>query len=484
VSDGATASAVPSLNTVVGKLPTSPFREEENDLARTLDAIDRERSLTTHPTQTPAQQSRSHSRIPSVRQLLITALSGLLVAGIVAVLQIRDDDAGRRPSGPVDPGVHRATVVFGNAKAGDCLTWPDNQPDQPSFVLCRDDHLFEVAAAVDMDNFQEPCQLTVQRYLGRRYDPDGKFTAGVLWPGDGTGPESPERRLLCGLQLLGPDGRPIPFKGKVADADQSKTWAPGTCLSLDEATGRPTDIPVDCAGPHAAEVTGTVNLADRFGDSPPEVADQDAFLSDACTRITDTYLAPTTLADTGLSVHYNVISPASWSAGSRQVSCRIGVTRPDRSWAASTGSAKGPSTPVPAATPSPVPATSEPKTVSTPAPASTSTVPPPTTSATPPATSATPPTTSTTEAATTTTGEPPPPPAEAPGPSPAPPAEAPGPSPAPPAEAPGPPPAPPAEAPGPPPETTPPPNVLDIPGLGPITFPAAPPAPAPPPPPG
>ncbi|MGY4650869.1 hypothetical protein ACVWWN_004665 [Mycobacterium sp. URHB0021] len=437
---------MPSLITVVGKLPTSPLREEENDLARTLDAIDRERSLTTRPTPPPAQQGRSQSRIPSPRQLLITALTGLLVAGVVAVLQIRDDDDGRS-SGPVDAGVHRATVVFGNAKAGDCLTWPDNQPDKPSFVLCRDDHLFEVAAAVDMDHFQEPCQLTVQRYLGPRYDPDGKFTVGVLWPGDGTGPESPERRLLCGLQLLGPDGRPMPFKGKVADADQSKTWAPGTCLSLDEATGRPTDIPVDCAGPHAAEITGTANLADRFGDSPPELADQDAFLNDACTRITNAYLAPTTLADTAFSVHYTMITPASWSAGSRQVSCRIGTTRPDRSWVASTGSAKGRSTPVPAATPSPpspVPATSEPTTtVSTPTPAFTPSPPAPTTSAAPP--------TTTTTVATTTTSEPPPLP-------------------------------PPNEAPGPPPETTPPPNILDIPGLGPITFPAAPPPPPPPPP--
>ena len=74
--------------------------------------------------------------------------------------------------------------------------------------------------------------------------------------------------------------------------DQSKVWPAGTCLGIDPTTNQPTDIPVDCAAPHAMEVTGAVNLAEKFpGGLPPE-PDQDAFIKDACTRMTDAYLAP------------------------------------------------------------------------------------------------------------------------------------------------------------------------------------------------
>jgi hypothetical protein len=371
--------------------------------------------------------------------VLITALTGLLVAGIVTVLRVGEAN----PTGDsIDSsGNHRATVVFGNATSGACLNWPSDSPDRPSFVFCKDDHMFEVAEPVDMRNFQEPCQLTVRRYLATHYDPDSRFTIAVLWPGN-AGPQSDDRRLLCGLQLLGANGQPIPFKGKVAEQDQSKVWPTGTCLSIDAATNQPTDNPVDCAVPHAAEITGTVNLADRFVGGPPAQPDQDAFIKDVCTHMTDAYLAPHTLPRTGMTLHYGTVTPASWSAGSRQVTCRIGMVRDDQSWATSTGSAKRqptidvqslPADPPPPP-PSPEPAAATPQTTAT-APEPTVTIDPTTASSTPPAPSAT----------ATTTTPPPPPPA----------------------------PSTTSETPGPP--------VIEIPGLPPITLPVF--APAEPPPP-
>ena len=97
-----------------------------------------------------------------------------------------------------------------------------------------------------------------------KYDPNGRFSVSLLWSGDKAWRQSGERRMLCGLQLPGPNNQQLAFQGKVADVDQSKVWPAGTCLGIDPATNQPTDIPVDCAAPHAMEVTGAVNLAEKF----------------------------------------------------------------------------------------------------------------------------------------------------------------------------------------------------------------------------
>ena len=99
--------------------------------------------------------------------------------------------------------------------------------------------------------------------------------------------------MLCGLQLPGPDNQQLAFKGHIADLDQSKVWPPGTCLGVETATNQPTDAMVDCAAPHAMEVTGSVNLAEKFpGPVPPPEETQDGFIKDACNQMTDAYLAP------------------------------------------------------------------------------------------------------------------------------------------------------------------------------------------------
>ncbi|KAA0105585.1 hypothetical protein CIW47_19495 [Mycolicibacterium sp. P1-5] len=296
------------------------------------------------------------------RALLLTALGGLLIAGVVTALPIGYNNrlagyAGKDPLAGV-----KGTAAFENAKAGSCLTWPDKSPDAASIVDCKGDHKFEVAESVDMRTYPgteygpnaappsaariqqislEQCQPAVERYLGAKFDPNSKFSISMLWSGDKAWKQDGERRMLCGLQLPGTDNQQTAFKGRVAEIDQSKVWPAGTCLGIDPPTNQPTDIPVDCGAPHAMEVTGAVNLAEKFSGGLPSDAEQDAFIKDACTRMTDAYLAPLQLRSTTLTLIYSTISLPSWTAGSHQVACSIGATLGNGGWATLINPAKG-----------------------------------------------------------------------------------------------------------------------------------------------
>ncbi|OBB09147.1 hypothetical protein A5662_08855 [Mycobacteriaceae bacterium 1482268.1] len=295
------------------------------------------------------------------RALLLTALGGLLIAGVLTALpQGEGPNAG--PANAIALGL-RGAETFSKAKSGDCLDWPERNPDAAKVVGCKDEHRFEVAESVDMRTFpgseygpdaappspsriqqisQEQCQVSVRRYLGDRFDPNSRFTTSMMWAGDKAWKQSGERRMLCGLQLPGPNNSQLAFQGKVAEIDQSKVWPAGTCLGIDPSTNQPTDIPVDCAGPHAMEVTGSVNVAEKFPAGLPPEPEQDAFIKDACTRMTDAYLAPIQLRSTTLTLIYSTLSLPSWSAGSHQVSCSIGATLGNGGWSTLLNSAKGP----------------------------------------------------------------------------------------------------------------------------------------------
>ena len=295
------------------------------------------------------------------RALLLTALGGLLIAGLITALPRSEGANGALNASAITLGP-RGNDTFNHAKSGDCLNWPDRTPDAAELVDCTDEHRFEVAASVDMRTFpgseygpdaappsqariqqisQEQCSAAVRRYLGARFDPNSRFTISMLWSGDKAWRQSGERRMLCGLQLPGPNNQQLAFKGKVADVDQSKVWPAGTCLGIDPTTNQPTDIPVDCAAPHAMEVTGSVNLAEKFPGGLPQEPEQDTFIKDACTRMTDAYLAPIQLRNTTLTLIYSTVSLPSWSAGSHQVSCSIGATLGNGGWSTLLNSAKG-----------------------------------------------------------------------------------------------------------------------------------------------
>ncbi len=298
------------------------------------------------------------------RALLLTALGGLLIAGVITALP--GGTVGRSPIG-LNAGVAalgpRGNATFDHAKSGTCLSWPEQVPDAAQVVDCKDEHRFEVAETIDMRTFpgteygpdaappsearikqisQEQCQAAARQYLGAKYDPNGRFSVSLVWSGDKAWRQAGERRMLCGLQLAGPDNHQLAFRGKVADIDQSKVWPAGTCLGIDPATNQPTDIPVDCAKPHAMEVTGSVNLAEKFPGPVPPDGDQDQFVKDSCTQLTDAYLAPVALRKTTLTLIYSTISLPSWTAGSKQVSCSIGATLGNGGWSTLLNSAKGP----------------------------------------------------------------------------------------------------------------------------------------------
>jgi hypothetical protein len=296
------------------------------------------------------------------RALLLTALGGLLIAGVATALPIGLNNHldGYAGSDPLSGA--KGTKAFANAKAGSCLNWPGKDPDSASIVDCRNDHRFEVAESVDMRTYPgteygpdaappsaariqqislEQCQPAVERYLGDKFDPNSKFTISMLWSGDKAWKQDGERRMLCGLQLPGSDGQQMQLKGRVAEVDQSKVWPAGTCLGIDPPTNQPTDVPVDCGAPHAMEVTGAVNLAEKFSAGLPSDADQDAFIKDACTKMTDAYLAPLQLRSTTLTLIYSTISLPSWTAGSHQVACSIGATLGNGGWATLINPAKG-----------------------------------------------------------------------------------------------------------------------------------------------
>ncbi|MDO3638494.1 septum formation family protein, partial [Mycolicibacterium arseniciresistens] len=297
------------------------------------------------------------------RALLLTALGGLLIAGLITALPRSEGANGMGLNASAISLGPRGNDTFNHAKDGDCLNWPDRTPDAAEIVDCSSEHRFEVAESVDMRTFpgseygpeapppstariqqisQEQCQPAVRRYLGQRFDPNSRFTVSMLWSGDKAWRQNGERRMLCGLQLPGPNNQQLAFQGKVAEIDQSKVWPAGTCLGIDPSTNQPTDIPVDCAAPHAMEVTGSVNLAEKFPAGLPPEPEQDAFIKDACTRMTDAYLAPIQLRSTTLTLIYSTISLPSWAAGSHQVSCSIGATLGNGGWSTLLNSAKGP----------------------------------------------------------------------------------------------------------------------------------------------
>src|SRR6201994_1233459 len=298
------------------------------------------------------------------RALLLTALGGLLIAGLVTALPIGGGPG--RLTGYIDPVPSTGSNgndAFNRATSGNCLMWPDRMPEAATIVDCKDEHRFEVAESIDMRTFpgseygpsappptatrieqisQEQCESSVRRYLGAKFDPNSKFVISMLWSGDKAWRQFGDRRMLWGLQLPGPGNEQLGFNAKVAGVEQSKTWPDGPCLGIEPATNQPTDIPVDCAAPHAMEVTGTVNLLARFPEGLPPEPEQDGFIKDSCTKLTDAYLAPVQLRSTTLTLIYSTLSLPSWSSGSRQVACSIGATLGNGAWATLLNSAKGP----------------------------------------------------------------------------------------------------------------------------------------------
>jgi hypothetical protein len=238
------------------------------------------------------------------------------------------------------------------ATPGTCLMWTRSDAADTSVVNCAEPHLFEQAGSVVLadqatlpDDRQwrqlvnERCSPVVLEYLGGKFDPDGRYRIGALKPSPTKWAEG-DRELRCGLQSSSRSGALYPLAGKVAESDQSAVHEPGTCLAID---GRTIGDPVDCAGAHAVETVGIVDLSGKFPDAFPAVGDQDAFLQPECGRIANEYAGGAeVIANKGLTVYWDNLTQESWNAGTRKVNCNLAALLPDRSgFAPVTGPVRG-----------------------------------------------------------------------------------------------------------------------------------------------
>ena len=116
------------------------------------------------PPATEAERPLAGFQLPRTRQatatrraLLLFALGGLLIAGLVTALPVGGPGQGRLAgyldSNPVPSTGAKSDATFNRAKSGDCLMWPDVTPEAASIVKCADDHKFEVAESIDMRTF-------------------------------------------------------------------------------------------------------------------------------------------------------------------------------------------------------------------------------------------------------------------------------------------------------------------------------------------
>ncbi len=295
------------------------------------------------------------SRAP--RRLGVGVLAGALTMFLVALLDTvtgaQVPVLGSFAALPAPTGGREVVEVAPPpATPGTCLTWTRPDASDTTVVDCVRTHLFEQAGTVQLTDQQElpddgrwrqlvreRCDPVVRGYLGGRFDPDGRYRVGALKPSPVKWAEG-DRELRCGLQSASRSGALYPMAGTAREQDQSAVHEPGTCLGID---GRTIGDPVDCAGTHAVEAVGVVDLATEFDDGYPAVDAQDRFLQTECTRIATGYAGGgDVLAAKRLTVYWDNLTEDSWTAGTRRVNCNLAALLPDRSgFAPVTGSVRG-----------------------------------------------------------------------------------------------------------------------------------------------
>ncbi|MDQ4009725.1 MAG: septum formation family protein [Actinomycetota bacterium] len=252
---------------------------------------------------------------------------------------------------PVTPAISQPL----RAAAQTCLTWQKPDAADASQVSCQQPHLFEVIGTLELTDFDseaaypdaarweqlvtERCTQRTTQALADRFDPFGRFTVGAIKPSE-AGWLRGDRALRCGVQTAGRTGTLFATTGSVLQQDQSDVHPPGTCLGND---GKALGDPVDCAGPHAVELVGVIDLKGAFPDGYPDEAAQDRELNKECTRLAKDFAGGSAVAaNKGLTLFWATLRAESWRAGSTRVDCRLGAFLPDRSgFAPVTGSVKG-----------------------------------------------------------------------------------------------------------------------------------------------
>ncbi|HEU0127913.1 MAG TPA: septum formation family protein, partial [Pseudonocardiaceae bacterium] len=291
----------------------------------------------------------------SARRVAAGAVLGALMALVTVALQGGSDQDTAlvfATDGVAGTGSDQSL----RAPVHSCLTWQQQDGADARLVNCAEAHLFEVTGTVELDGFDAGVpfpddvtwqQLVISRCTERttqalagRFDPFGRFTVGAIKPSADSWQRG-DRTLRCGVQAAGRSGVLFPTTGTVSQQDQSDVHPPGTCLGND---GKAMGDPVDCAGPHAVEVVGVVDLSGAFPDGYPEEAAQDEKLDAECTRLAAEFAGgPAVIAEKRLTLFWETLRPESWQVGSTRVDCRLGAFLPDRSgFAPVTGSVRGP----------------------------------------------------------------------------------------------------------------------------------------------
>ncbi|MGH3793640.1 MAG: septum formation family protein [Pseudonocardiaceae bacterium] len=308
-----------------------------------------------HDATAPGQITSDWQRAThSTRRIAVGALLGALAA-LTAVAVYGDLHPGSLVVTSGGPAADSGPQPL-RAPDHSCLTWRKQDASDARLVSCAQPHLFEVTGMValkDLDSqapFPDPaswqrlvtsrCTERTTQALANRFDPFGRFTVGAIKPSEDSWQHG-DRTLRCGVQASGHSGALFATTGNVLSQDQSDVHVAGNCLGND---GKAVGDPVDCAGPHAVEVVGVVDLTNAFPGGYPDETAQDGVLDVECTRLATTFAGgPDVVGKKGLTMFWETLRPESWQAGSRRVDCRLGAFLPDRSgFAPVTGSVKGP----------------------------------------------------------------------------------------------------------------------------------------------
>ncbi|MBM7368179.1 septum formation family protein [Gordonia hydrophobica] len=298
-------------------------------------------------------QSPSRARKHPLRLVLAAILVGGVAAGAFLFATGGFDDLGDVGSSVIGESSVKQND-FTRSEAGDCLTWSDDAPGDPVRVECTKPHRFEVAGVLDTSTFptaefaatapyptperfaeirDENCSVIVSRYLGGGLDPQGRFAPGLMFPKESEWQQG-VRSLRCGIEQPAPGDVQAEFTGPVRDVDQSFTWADGSCIGIDKQSRQPTGGVVNCAEPHAFQVTGSVDLSQRFGGRAsgkpwPSTKDQNEYLRGICpTQANQAFGGADKFKQTTLNIQSSTISEVSWLTGSRRVFCFVAL--PDR----------------------------------------------------------------------------------------------------------------------------------------------------------
>lgn len=299
------------------------------------------------------EPKRNRVRKNPLRLVLAAILIGGVAAGGALFATGGFDDLGEVGESVI--GENAAVQNdFTRSEAGDCLTWNAETPGDVVAADCAKPHRFEVAGVLDTTSFptgefastapypkperfaeirDENCGVIVSRYLGGGLDPQGRFAPGLMYPSQSEWQQG-IRGLRCGVEQPGPGGVQAESTGRVRDVDQSFDWADGSCIGIDVKSRQPTGQVVNCAEPHAFQVTGSVDLSQRFGGRTsgkpwPSENDQNQYLGGICPTQTNRFFGGAEkFKKATLNVQPSVLSEVSWLTGSRRVFCYVAL--PDR----------------------------------------------------------------------------------------------------------------------------------------------------------